>query len=542
MALRWKLYRSGLLPEVDISERIRANTISVRTNAEEGSVAISSVVVDDPVGNINIPGLYYGLNGYETEAPAGLQSFYHSIITDRTVSRGDSSKSYRTAAAREWTLQTADQNTLLSRRVLLGADANRPAETDVQRVLYLMTTPEMLAVDATDYINTAGPVAMDACDYRGQMALAALDDCAQASGKNYWVMLREDIGYAAYGLWYDFPESTAYASAITISNVAADVSASCFAAAFDTTLTRDPSRVYSGVYMPYDGGSVYVNSASTQSNFQGRDTTAPSVNVKTAAKANARAIRYLADIATEEDRIATSIIVPNAQVNALKEGHLVYARFSHLPGYETSTGCRVLNRTVVQVSEEFYRIEVELSPVDVPPAPQACVAYNDTTYAFTEAGTYYGLGPPVFSGNWFYTSTELLVYDSNPISYSQYPLAGEYHHWGNGGTGNGVYTSGGVDYGAGGGIRWIGIRLIGPGTLTVATAAQTGDCAGSVDMTMKAYAVTLGGPPAVDTDTAAPGNTMSVTIPDDGICAHYVQVGGPTGCEFGFISATWVPL
>jgi len=367
MALRWKLYRSGLLPEVDISERIRANTISVRTNAEEGSVAISSVVVDDPVGNINIPGLYYGLNGYETEAPAGLQSFYHSIITDRTVSRGDSSKSYRTAAAREWTLQTGDQNTLLSRRVMLGADANRPAETDVQRVLYLMASPEMLAVDATDYINTSGPIAMDACDYRGQFALAVLDDCAQASGKNYWVMLREDIGYAAYGLWYDFPESTAYASAITISNVESDVDGvTCFAAAFETTLTRDPSRVYSGVYMPYDGGSVYVNSASTQSNFQGRDTTAPTVNVKTAAKATARANRYLADIDTEEDRIATSIIVPNAQVNALKEGHRVYARFSHLPDYEAMRPCRVLNRTVSQVSEAFYRIDAELTPAGEP--------------------------------------------------------------------------------------------------------------------------------------------------------------------------------
>lgn len=361
MSLRWNLTH-GSSDQRDVSARVRANTASVRINAEEGSVAISTVNLDDPDGDLIVNGLA-GLFGSESEVPGTIydQTFIRGFIADRTVSRGDDDSSFRTEAARKWAVNIADQNSLLSRRILLGNDANRPAETDVARVQYLMGTPEMNLIDEEDYINTGGAVAMDAADYRGQTCFDVLNDCAQASGKNFWVMFRPDIGNS-YGLWYDFTSSEAYTSDISISNVLSDVDGTTvFAASFDTALVRDPSRVYSGVYMPYDGGTVYRQLASTASNFHPRDITSYSPNVKTAAKANARADRYLQSIATEEDRITTSIIVPNAQVQDLKEGHRVLCKFSHLPGYEDWSYLRVLNRTVEQVSEYYYQVTVELS-------------------------------------------------------------------------------------------------------------------------------------------------------------------------------------
>jgi len=361
MALRWKINVSPS-DQRDVSSQVRAMTTSVRANAEEGSVAMSTIVIDDPNGTLDVPGLKE-IYGQETEA--ALPTFFRGIIADRGVSRGETDKSYRTTTARQWEVQVADQNERLARRVLLGVDANRPAETDVARIQYVMASPEMSTVGITSstYVSTSGPIAMDAADYRGQTVLSLIDDCAQASGKNYWVMRRDDLGPTTFGLWYDFAGSTAYVSTIAISNVITDVDgATTFAASFDTKLTRDPSRVYSGVWMPFSGGAVYQQQASTSSNFHARDTTSYSANVKTVAKANARAIRYLTDIDTEEDRITTAIVVPNAQVNDLREGHLVYGTFSHLPGYETPTAMRVLNRTVTQVSEQYYRLDLELSP------------------------------------------------------------------------------------------------------------------------------------------------------------------------------------
>lgn len=375
MPLRWQLTH-GPSNTRDVSGNVRANTTSVKINAEEGSVAISAIVVDDPSGVLDIGGMH-GFNATETDvASATDNSFYRGFVADRGIDRGAADKSFRTGAARQWAVNSADHNERLSRRVLLGADANRPAETDVARVQYLMASPEMSTVGITEsgYINTGSSVAMDAADYRGQTVFDVLNDCGLASGKNYFVMYRQDIGANTFGLWYDFDSSTAYTSALFISNVAADVNGSTvFAAAFDTKLTRDPSRVYSGIYLPFDSGAVYQQQESTASNFVRRDTTAYSANVKTVAKANARAIRMLADIDTEEDRITTAIIVPNASVNALKEGQRIQCKFSHLPGYEAYRYLRVLARTITQVSEEYYKLELELAPGDDTPTSCALI-------------------------------------------------------------------------------------------------------------------------------------------------------------------------
>ena len=558
MALRG-LYSVSVGSNVDISNRLRAYTLSTTANAEEGSVAISQVVIDDPEGGINIVGLR-GLTLTETAESSNQQVIYKGWTADRDLTRGPS---MRTGAARLWNVNVADQNSLITRRIMRGSDANRPAETDVARVQWLMTTTEFGSVVGNSrYVSTLFPVAMDAVDYRDQSNQEILDDCAQASGKNYFVIWDEGLATPAFGLVYDFSGSSAYRSPLRLTNILGYVDNNiCFGVSeTETKLNRDPSRVYSGVILPFVGGEVYVQSSAVGNAFVYRDTTAPSVNVKTTAKATARANRYIADAATETDLISTSIVVPLSHVNHLKEGMAVQGRFAHMPGYDTGwTWMRVLRRTVTATSEEFYTIAVELgaavggldagggrtsdgvpypAPPIVDPSPlQSCVAGDGLTYFYTVGGTRQGLvphGAVPDDGNWHVTSTDFLHITQLGYPASQFPLAGQDGNMGNGGVNNCVYYSSGTTYGLGGLAVAAYLTVIGPGTLTVTTTPGVGSCNNDQDVTLELY--NSGSAMVEASDTKAVGTALSLTV-NDAHCDHHFTV--TSAGQFGLVSATW---
>jgi hypothetical protein len=282
-----------------------------------------------------------------------------------------------------------DINTLLARRIMVGSDCNRPAETDVERLQWLTGTTEQSFIDdATTFLDTSGPVNMDAADYRYQYANQIYDDCSQASGKNYFLYPYFDSTWKV-GFWYEHSdESTDYSSDIQISNDASDIDYSTtFEAKIDTTLTRDPSRVYSGVAMPFDGGTQYSQRASTISVFAARDTSAPMVNVKTYTKAQARALRYLDTIKTEEDIIETGLYLPPEQVNDVLVGQRMQAKFTHLPGYEDFSWMRVLKKTTTFLTPWLYDVDLTLSGT----------ASNASPYSVVYVGAFPYGGHPLIS-------------------------------------------------------------------------------------------------------------------------------------------------
>jgi hypothetical protein len=556
MALRG-IYSVSASSNVDISARLRAYTVSTTANAEEGSVGISQLVVDDPEGGINITGLR-GITLTETAESSNQQVIFKGWTADRDVTRGPS---MRTAAARLWHVGMVDQNSLITRRIMRGSDANRPAETDVARVQWLMTTSEFGGtVTNSTYISTSFPVAMDAVDYRNQSNQQILDDCAQASGKNYFIIWREEV--SAFGLFYDFAGASPYRSAIRLTNILGYVDNDItFGVANEgTKLNRDPSRVYSGVVLPYVGGEVYVQNSAIAAEFVSRDTMAPSVNVKTSAKATARANRYILDASTESDVISTSFLVPLSRVNHLREGMQVQCRFAHMPGYgEGWNWMRVLRRTVTATSEEQYTVQVDLSagvgglyaggglttegetwpaPEIVEPAPlQSCLGGNGLTYFYTSKGTRGTLGPFVtvlvgLDPHYFVTSTDFITY----AAVQEWPNPGAACDCGNGGACGGTFTDGGVDYFTGGHVSF---QVVGPGQLTVTTAVHPGghlgNCGASTTMSLTAYRSGTGF--VVDSTSGATGSTLSVTVPNDGYCAHYVDLYSAS--PWGFVSATW---
>src|SRR6185369_13978605 len=189
MALR-ATYSVSTGSNVDISSRIRAYTLSVAANAEQGSVAMSSIEVDDPEGGINLLGLRL-IALQETAEASNQQTIFRGFLADRDVLRNES---MRTGRARLWRANVVDVNSFITRRIMRGSDANRPAETDVARVQWLLGTSEFGNVVTTSrYVSTRFPVAMDAVDYRDQDNQQILDDCAQQSGKNYFVFYDEPV-------------------------------------------------------------------------------------------------------------------------------------------------------------------------------------------------------------------------------------------------------------------------------------------------------------------------------------------------------------
>lgn len=361
---------------VDVSGALRRGSVAgLIERAELGSTGISSIVLDDPDGTLgHSSDAILGLKQIwvdETDCPAGDQRIYTGFIADRKYRRGDS---LITGVARKIDVTLVDANEILTERILhlgFGADpaqpCDRPAETDFERIAWLLITGYVRAVFDLGLVASTGPVNMDACDYSGQKPADVMNDCSQQSGRNHFVYF--DEASETYGLFYDFNNAAVYSSSLRISNVLADVdNVTTFAPQPDAELTRDPSRVSAGVYMPFSGGTTYQELLGTAVTYAFRDAAAPSSNVTTLTNAEIRADRYLAENATEEDRITPCTIkLPKAKVTGIKAGHRILAKFSHLPGMTGYTWCRILTRTVKQdeTTPEFYNVDLELDPVPV---------------------------------------------------------------------------------------------------------------------------------------------------------------------------------
>jgi hypothetical protein len=399
------VYESGISGQTEEiqADRLRLYGFDVTEHAEEGSVALSAITIDDPDGDLDVVG-WRRIWAYEDTATGSNSLIYHAWVGDKRVTRG----TYLTQAGRTWTITVADQNTTLGFRVLTIASANRPAETDVARVQWLQAAAETFGrapITEIEFLFSASAVLMDAADYRGQTPLDVLNDCAQQSGKNYFVYTK-DNGYPASqptrGLWYGSSAHTGYTSILRLSNVAADVdNVWTFAIGDDTELVRDPARVYSGAYVQYQGGAIYEQVASTYNQFTQRDAVVSAPNVKTSGAATRRATRYLADLATEEDRITTSFYVPAAKVNFVKPGMRIQFKASHLPQYESGFNyLRVLSRGVAEVSEieqgsdPKYKVTLVLSSDTIPATPIVTAAIQTDLQATLTIGSATFLGLP----------------------------------------------------------------------------------------------------------------------------------------------------
>lgn len=371
---------------VEVDARMRLLDWEVREQAEEGSAAMSTVVFDDPDMDWDVTP-WRGWYMVEDASTGSNSVICGGWIADQEIGREGGDR--ENPLARVWTVSLADANAYWQMRVMVGADANRPAETDVERMQWLLATNEVAwAYDTTTYVQTTTPVDMDACDYRGQYLPQIMDDCAQSSGRNWFTWIDLVGGVRKVMVWYGHDDWAVYDSPLSLTNDPADFVESALVDGTslvwlispDTKLRRDPSRMYDGVYLQYDGGAVYRD---LDPRTVRRDFVSPSYNVKSSTKAIARAVRYLAELDEQDEVISTSVELPAAKATMLRAGMRVPFRATHLPGYDvadTYYWMRVLSCSITPIAAgERYRLTLELAPT------------GDTVVALYEGDVFAGI-------------------------------------------------------------------------------------------------------------------------------------------------------
>lgn len=192
MALLWFVaIATGTV--IDITDRVRLPHedeekpgISVGANAEEGSGASVTIEVDDPNGDLVLIA-HRRIYAVQDAAPAGHQRVGNWWISDLDVVWAEPF----TAVSRTWIVTMEDENSIIPRRIFVGTDCKRVAETDIARILWWLTTTEGAVVKDTLYLDTTGPKNLDKADLTGQTADTMLSSCKDASGKNYFIWFNE---------------------------------------------------------------------------------------------------------------------------------------------------------------------------------------------------------------------------------------------------------------------------------------------------------------------------------------------------------------
>ncbi len=333
---------------------VRLGSISgLTTQANQGAYATSDISFDDPDGTLDIPA-FRTFAMYEPDCSNDI--CYVGFGADRSYARADS---LITGAARRITLTVLDQNASLSFRLITHNTFHykRPAETDIERIHWLLVSGAIAQLHDNGLIDEANPVNLSAVDYTGQFPLQVLQDCANASGKNFFVY--PDFTTRQQSLAYFRSTDTSfYPSTLSISNVLSDLSDTCFAP-IDAELARDPSQVYSGVLLQYSGGQVYETIAGR---VLARDVVAPSSNTSSFAAAQRLAQKFLNASGSEIETVTCTVKLPADKVNLLLAGMTVNARFTYVDGWESGLDVRVLERTLKadELTSEFYNVTVTL--------------------------------------------------------------------------------------------------------------------------------------------------------------------------------------
>lgn len=315
--------------------------------AMRGQVGAQTITMDDTAGTYTPPGQKAVTVVESTASPTRMFSGY---VAERRAAKGTLAPGQR-----QWTVTLEDLNVLLDDRIITGSDGNREAETDAARILWLISDAAMTGV-STGHIPNTNTVQMDAIDYRGKRPRDVLEDCAQKSGKNFFVY------YHSSGplLFYDLDTGTNLSSSAKISDVASDVDGTTVFGAVDPALVLDPSRVYSKVRLRYKGGSATVSNATTASTYRTREVYKRYKRIKTAARATEQAQKWLDQAANEKTSVECGFVCGAAYVNDIRAGHRVQIKLTRL-GISSYTYYRVTQRTVKPLSDVQYRVDLVLA-------------------------------------------------------------------------------------------------------------------------------------------------------------------------------------
>lgn len=294
------------------------------------------------------------------DTAASSNDVFNGYIADKTITRGP----FAIDRDRQFDVNTVDLNTLLIDDIITGASGNRPEETDIARVTWLVGTSFLSGMGAT--IGSGGSTTLETADFRTQTPLDLLTQAAETAGKLFFVYW--DFATEAPKLFYDLATASNFITSSKISTYLADGSNPTTHHPRKESLVRnlDGGRIYSELLFKYDGGSVTVTNTATASNYRNRKTVIYDNFVKSSAQATRKANQYLNTVSTPEDVITLDVDLTAAQVNEFRAGQLMQIKAPHL-GLPT-----FVDRRIVRTSKkprvggsspdsEDYTVTMELS-------------------------------------------------------------------------------------------------------------------------------------------------------------------------------------
>jgi len=377
-------------------------------NAEEGSAGMYEIYVDDPDMSLEFVG-HRRWTVYEDASDDDNEVIIDGLT--QAVKIAHSGADITQPIGRVWIIEVADMNTLWTYRVMTGSDAKFPAQSDVERVQQVADSEEMGYFSDLSFLFSGSPVQMDKLNGRGQTTGQIMDQCAQQSGKNWYIYSYGVHGeYSAdFGLWYGRDSRTEYTSPLSLSNDPADLAmadvndgtATTYPIGKDTQLRRDYARQYDGAYGEYANGAKYIRNPAVSDliTVTHRDMVHPAPEIKSSARMAERLNRVLLDHATPDEVISTTIWLPANKASSIRPGMRVAFKATHLPNYETAKFLRVMSAQYKPVADkqfgDGYQIALEMqgpgSPGAIPASCSTIIAATQSVSDFED----YDLNPSV---------------------------------------------------------------------------------------------------------------------------------------------------
>ncbi len=337
---------------------VRLSDFELTEAARNGEVGQGGIDIDSENAGVDVNG-HWSLSVQDTE-PADTQVFM-GYVGDKEIARGP----FAIDKDRQFDINTVDLNTILGDDIITGGSGNRPAETDIARVTWLVGTSFLNGMGAT--IGASGATNLEASDYREQTPLSLLTQAAETGGKLFFVYW--DFATSAPKLFYDLATASNFITSSKISTYLPDGSNSTTHHPHKESLVRnlDYGRIYSEVLFKYDGGSVTVTNTATASNYRARKTVVYDNSVKTSGMATTKANQYLATANSPEDVITLDVDLTAAQINEFRAGQLMQIKAPHL-GLPSFVDRRIVRKVSKprgsgdHTDAYDYRVTLELSP------------------------------------------------------------------------------------------------------------------------------------------------------------------------------------
>lgn len=351
----------------DTAHSVRLGQLGLTTKAD-GSSGFGNIVFDDPDCSLDIRPW---MRVIVKETACSDPLIFAGFVADRTYSRSNGEVTYKDGAARFIDTTITDLNTLLQFQAMFAAEANRPAESEEDRIDWLLGSQYVQGVTA-GLVNSSAGRQLEANDYRQQYPNDVLSSLV-----NTWIFfVYPDQPDGDPLLFYDTPTASTGTSDLSISNDLADITldangeitGDCYPASIGAQMVRDPSELYARIGLYWVGGREIQSNPTTlatyftPSGLGYRSLAYTSDRVKSGATATQYAARMLARDATENETITDTIIVPKEKVGLVQAGYMISTKYLHF-GDDDFVDRRISAVEVHQAdgTNERYAITIEMN-------------------------------------------------------------------------------------------------------------------------------------------------------------------------------------